>query len=70
MGNKKYTPIDWGILENPEMSEIEIMRLVPDEIIQYYLSHYKPKGIRLDLKTAVQIQYILYGNMEEQLNGM
>lgn len=47
------------------MSESEIMVVISDKVIQYYVSHYKPKGIRLDLKTAMQIQYILYGNMEE-----
>lgn len=67
---KKYKPIDWGMRKSSEMSELEIMKVVPTEVIQYYLSHYKPKGIKLDLETTIQIQHILYGTMEEQFDGM
>ena len=55
----KYKPIIWGKMESSEMSEAEIMRVVPTEIIQYYVLHYKTKGVPLNLRIVMEIRDVL-----------
>lgn len=55
MEKKIYKPIDWG---RPEL-EYGITRDIPDEIISYWVSNYKHKGIPLNLKTIMEIRDIL-----------